>query len=249
MRRNNWIWEVAGRIWALWGLLLFIGTLLIAMAFYVFCFTMQEPARAKWHRHVSRVWMSIYLFCIGCPLTVRGKEHFSEGKNYIVVCNHNSYMDVPVTTPFMPRANKTMGKKEFTSTPLFGWIYALGSVLVDRKSEQSRKESYNRMKKVLAIGLDMVVYPEGTRNKTAEPLKPFYDGAFRLSVDTATPIIPAVIFNTRDILPPGKPFFLKPYKIEMHFLEPSSPDGSSVAALKEQVFEQMKAYYVATKKR
>lgn len=152
-------------------------------------------------------------------------------------------MDVPVTTPFMPHANKTIAKKEFAAVPIFGWIYALGAILVDRKSDQSRKQSYVKMKQVLAQGLDMVIYPEGTRNKTNEPLRPFHDGAFRLSVETGVPIIPTLIFNTKKILPPDKPFFLLPHVIEMHFLPAQSPDGLPVPVLKQRVFETMKTYY------
>jgi 1-acyl-sn-glycerol-3-phosphate acyltransferase len=155
-------------------------------------------------------------------------------------------MDVPVSTPFMPKANKTIGKKEMAVVPVFGWIYALGAILVDRKSEQSRKQSYAKMKQVLQIGLDMVIYPEGTRNRTNEPLRPFHDGAFRLSAETGVPIIPCLIFNTKKILPPHKPFFLMPHVIEMHFLPPQLPDSLPVPVLKERIFEIMKAYYVAS---
>jgi 1-acyl-sn-glycerol-3-phosphate acyltransferase len=236
---------IAGRVWALWGLCLFITTMIVAFLFYSFCFLLKEPQRARWHRQVSRVWMRFYLLCIGCPLKVRGKKYFENGKNYIVVCNHSSLMDVPVTTPFMPHPNKTIAKKEFAAVPIFGWIYSLGAILVDRKNDQSRKQSYVKMKQVLAIGLDMVIYPEGTRNKTNEPLRPFHDGAFRLSVETGKPIIPALIFNTKKIMPAGKPFFLLPHVIEMHFLPPLSPDGLPVQALKQEVFERMKEYYVA----
>lgn len=245
MRRTNILIAVIGRIWALWGLCLFAISMLIAMPFYAFCYLMKEPRRARWHRLVSRVWMSIYLFGIGCPLRIFGKEYFEKGKNYIVVCNHSSFMDVPVTTPFMPHANKTIAKKEFASIPFFGWIYSLGAILVDRNDEQSRKQSYAKMKAVLQIGLDMVIYPEGTRNRSPEPLKPFHDGAFRLSVDTGVPIIPTLIFNTKKILPPGKVFFLLPHAIDMHFLPPQLPDSLPVPVLKEKVFEIMKAYYIA----
>ncbi len=240
----NILKAIAGRIWALWGLCLFISTMIIALLFYSLCYLMKEPQRARWHRHVSRVWMRFYLLCIGCPLKVRGEEYFEKGQNYIVVCNHNSLMDVPVTTPFMPHPNKTIAKKGFAAVPIFGWIYSLGAILVDRKNDQSRKQGYVKMKQVLAIGLDMVIYPEGTRNKTNEPLRPFHDGAFRLSVESGKPIIPALIFNTKEIMPADKPFFLLPHVIEMHFLPPLSPDGLSVPALKQEVFEQMRAYYV-----
>ena len=224
---------------------MFVATLIIAIPFYAICYLMKEPQRARWHRHVSRVWMRFYLYCIGCPLSVKGEEYFERGKNYIVVCNHNSLMDVPVSTPFMPDASKTIAKKEFASVPLFGWIYSIGAILVDRKSDQSRKQSYVKMKQVLAMGLYMVIYPEGTRNKSNEPLSPFHDGAFRLSVETRVPIVPALIFNTKKIMPSDKIFFLLPHVIEMHFLPPEPPGALPVPALKQKVFETMKAYYLA----
>lgn len=243
---KKWMIAIAGRLWAFWALCLFISTVMIALLFYLPCYLMQEPALAKWHRHVSRVWMNFYLFCIGCPLMVQGERYFEKGKHYIVVCNHNSFMDVPVTTPFMPNANKTIAKKEFASIPVFGWIYGLGAILVDRKSEASRKRSYHQMKQTLSMGLDMVIYPEGTRNRTSDPLKPFYDGAFKLSVDTGVPVIPALIFNTRKVMPPTKPFFLLPHMLEMHFLPPVYPQHfASIAAFKEAVHQQMTAHYTA----
>ncbi len=245
MQKTNFLADIAGRIWALWGICLFLPTMLIALVFYAFCYLMKEPGRARWHRHVSRVWMSIFLYCIGCPLKVKGKKYFDKARNYVVVCNHNSFMDVPVSTPFMPNANKTIAKKELAMIPVFGWIYSLGAVLVDRKSDQSRKQSYAKMKQVLSMGLDMVIYPEGTRNRTNEPLRPFHDGAFRLSVETGVSVVPALIFNTKEILPPNKTFFLLPHVIEMHFLPPQPPDGLSASLLKEKVFEVMRAYYVA----
>ena len=57
-----------------------------------------------------------------------------------------------------------------------------GAVLVNRKSDESRRKSYDKMKKVLQKGMHMSIYPEGTRNRTNEPLKKFHDGAFKLAV-------------------------------------------------------------------
>ncbi len=241
--KRNWLIEIGGRIWALWALLLFVGSMLVAFLFYLPCFLLKEPKAARWHRNVSRVWMIFYLNLIGCPIKTKGEEAFKKGENYVIVCNHNSLMDVPVTTPFMPNANKTIAKKEFVFTPFFGLIYRLGSVLVDRKSSESRKQSFNRMKAVLRQGLDMVIYPEGTRNKTDKPLGTFHDGAFRLAIGSNKPVLPAVIFNTRKVLPAAKPFFMLPHKLYMHFLPPVPPDGLSVTELKEKVFKIMWNYY------
>jgi 1-acyl-sn-glycerol-3-phosphate acyltransferase len=232
------------RIWAVWALLLFIATLVIVFFFYIPCFFLQDPKKAIWHRKVSRIWMFVYLPLIGCPLKVMGKDNFKKDRNYIVVCNHNSFMDVPVSTPFMPRPNKTIGKKEFTKTPIFGWIYGFGSVLVDRKSDASRRKSYDDMKRMLAIGLDMVIYPEGTRNRTNDPLKPFYGGAFRLAKDTKKEILPAVLFHTKKVLPAHKGFYILPHSLEMHFLPAISSDNISADELQETVFKIMWDYYL-----
>ena len=237
--------EIFCRIWVWWALVLFSVTLIVAFFFYVPCFFLEDPAKAIWHRHVSRVWMFIYLPLIGCPLRVKGKENFIDGTNYIVVCNHNSLMDIPVSTPFMPRPNKTIGKKSFTKTPIFGWIYSFGTVLVDRNSDASRRKSYEDMKKMLKIGLDMVIYPEGTRNRTNDPLKKFHGGAFRLAVDTGKSIIPALLFHTKKALPADKYFYLQPHVLEMHFLPAVATINLSANDLEEIIFKQMWDYFLA----
>jgi 1-acyl-sn-glycerol-3-phosphate acyltransferase len=191
------------------------------------------------------VWMGIYLPMIGCPLVVRGRKNFAPGENYVVVCNHNSLMDVPISYPAIPGGNKTIAKIEMAKIPLFGLIYKTGSVLVDRKSEASRKDSYLQMKKVLNMGLHMCLYPEGTRNLTGQPLKSFHDGAFRLALDSGKAIIPSLIFNTKKVLPASKPFFLIPHKMEMHFLPPVPVQpGETTQSLKEKVYQIMYDYYM-----
>ncbi len=181
---------------------------------------------------------------VGSPLKVRGKENFKSDTAYIVVCNHNSMLDIPISCPFIPGANKTIAKNSFVKVPLFGWFYRKGAVLVDRKSEVSRRKSFDAMKKVLSIGMHMSVYPEGTRNRTNEPMKKFHDGAFKLAVATDIAIIPAVIFNTKKALPVNKSFYFIPHRLKMYFLEPVPVAGQTAEQLKEKVFEIMKDFYV-----
>ncbi|NNV54355.1 lysophospholipid acyltransferase family protein [Limnovirga soli] len=237
--------EIFGRIWALYGLLLFVSTMIIADLFYLICYILKEPYKARFHRQISRVWMTFYLYMIASPVKVKGAEHFAKDRNFVVVCNHNSLMDIPLTTPFMPRPNKTIGKTSFAYIPLVNVFYIIGSILVDRKSTKSRLESYIKMKKVLSSGFDMVIYPEGTRNRSDDPLKPFYDGAFKLAIDTGKAVIPALLFNTKKVLPINKPFYLYPHKMEMHFLPPVESDGLTAKELKEKVFNIMWNYYAA----
>ncbi len=242
----SFIKNILGRIFALWAAIIFVSTMLIAFFPMWIIGLWKEPKRSYLMHNIYRGWMIIFFFITGLRLKVKGKENFKPGENYILVFNHNSLMDVPVSVPFMPGANKTIAKIEMVKIPLFGMVYKRGSVLVDRKDEESRKMSYIKMREVLDMGLHMCIYPEGTRNKTSQSLQRFHDGAFRLSFDSGKSILPALIFNTAKVLP-RKIFFFWPAKIELHYLQPVSPKKfSSAEKLKEYIFNLMREYYVSS---
>lgn len=236
--------NIFGRIWALWGILSFIVTFLIVFIPTMCTYLLPDPKGTDIFIRIARVWMRVWLTLVGCPLKVKGRTNFQQGKAYIVTCNHNSLMDIPLSCPFIPGPNKTIAKTSFAKVPLFGWFYRKGSVLVDRKSEISRRQSFEEMKKVLAMGMHMSIYPEGTRNRSMEPLKKFYDGAFKLAVTTGNDIIPAIIFNTKKALPLHKFFYFLPHHLEIHFLPPVPVANKTVEELRETVFTIMKDYYV-----
>jgi len=237
------------KIFAVWALLIFIITLL-PMAFLMWIIGLvHEPTRTQIFRNISKVWMRLFFFLTGCSLKVVGKNNFKPGEKYIVTCNHNSFMDVPVSTPFIPGANKTIAKSELAKIPLFGLVYKRGTILVNRNDKNSRKDSFRKMKNVLKMGMHVCIYPEGTRNKTELPLKEFHDGAFKLAMDTGLPVLPALIFNTKKILPPGKTFYFLPAKMEIHFLPPvyiTSED--TYDSLKIKIHDLMSNYYSTHKK-
>lgn len=241
----NFIKNILGRVFAFWALLVFSGTLLfIAIPVWLISFQ-PEPKKTISIFKIFIVWMKVFFVLTGVKRIFKGKEHFKKGENYIVICNHRSFMDVPLSSPGIPGANKTIAKSGMAKIPLFGLIYKSGSVLVDRKSEQSRKASYTKMKEVLQMGLHMCLYPEGTRNKTNEPLQRFHDGAFKLAVETQKQIIPAVIFYTNIVLPRNKTFYFWPHKVEMHFLEAIPVKDRLAEDIKQEAFEKIRDYYTA----
>lgn len=247
--KNNFLLDVFARIWAVWGIITFIATFLIfflpSMGAYLFA---NEKKGQAYFIAISKLWMNIWLPLAGCPLTIRGKAHFKKDENYVVVFNHNALMDVPLSAPYVPGANKTIAKASFAKVPLFGLFYKRGSILVDRKREKSRIQSYEEMKRTLRNGMHMCIYPEGTRNRTTEPLKQFYDGAFKLAVETNKAIIPCIITGTKKAMPVHKTFYLLPAKLGMHFLPPVSPEGLDAKALKEKVFNIMLEEYTKSSK-
>lgn len=231
--------NIFGRIWALWGIITFIITFLIIFIPSMLSYLVPGKKGQDYFIAVSRWWMNVWLLLIGCPVKISGREHFKKGENYVVVFNHNALLDVPLSAPYIPGGNKTIAKSSFAKVPIFGQFYTRGSVLVDRKSEISRRRSFDQMLKVLASGLHMCLYPEGTRNRTNEPLKAFYDGAFKLAVEAKKDIIPCIIYGTRKAMPIHKPFFLLPTKLRMQFLPAISSSDISAKELKEKVFSIM----------
>ena len=239
----NSLKNIFGRIWALWGLVTFILTFFIIFLPSMLSHLMKDPAGQKYFIGVSKIWMDVWLFLIACPVKVLGKENFKKGNAYIVVFNHNAFLDVPLSAPYVPGANKTIAKASFAKFPVFGQFYKRGSILVDRNNDKSRTKSFDLMKKVLASGMHMCIYPEGTRNRSNDPIKPFYDGAFKLSIAAGKEIIPCVIIGTKKAMPINKKFFLYPTRLQMHFLPAVSPAGKTVKELKEKVFNKMVEEY------
>jgi len=247
----NIVKKIAGTLYFFYGILLFISTMLLVLLPVWMTTLFPEPKRAKLLHPIFKGWMSFFLPLVGCPVARKGKEHFLPGENYVVVVNHNSLVDIPVSSPWIPGPNKTLAKTEMANIPLFGVIYKAGSILVNRKEEKSRRESFNAMNEMLRLGLHLCLYPEGTRNKTDKPLQKFYDGAFITAIRMQKPIIPGLIFNTKKIYPSDSKFWARPKTIHLHFLPPVETKGltlNNLLELKEKVHGIMEAYYAANEK-
>lgn len=239
--------RIAGHLYFFAGMILFVATMLVVILPAGIALMFSEPRRARIVHRTYKIWMSVFLPLVGCPVRRKGKHHFRKGENYVVVVNHNSLVDIPVSTPWIPGPNKTLAKIEMARIPLFGIIYRAGSILVDRDADKSRKESFTKMQETLKQGLHLCLYPEGTRNKSEAPLQPFYDGAFIAAIRAQKPIVPAVIFGTRDILPNKPKLWARPKVIRYHFLEPVPTQGLSMSdrhELKEKIFRIMESHII-----
>lgn len=238
--------RILGHLYFIYGMLLFVITMLIVVLPIWLISLLSEPARSRILHPIFRLWMGVFMPLAGCPVIRKGKEHFKKGENYVVVINHNSFVDIPVSSPWIPGPNKTLAKVEMAKIPIFGLIYKTGSILVNRNSEGSRRQSFLDMDNTLKMGTHLCLYPEGTRNKTDKPLQRFYDGAFITAIRSQKPIIPGLIFNTKKILPHDKKLWARPMPVKFHFLEPIPTKGltiDDVASLKQKVYNVMEQYY------
>lgn len=187
---------------------------------------------------IIQYWSKGWLWLIGMPVKVIGK--MPEGR-YVIVANHISYMDTLVIFPAIPAYFRPLGKKEISRIPLIGFIYKQIVILVDRSSAASRSKSMRLMWRVLRNDGSILIFPEGTFNETGAPLKSFYDGAFRLALNTGTDILPLILPDTVHRWHYSAWWKIWPGRNHAIFLPPVTAEGKDMVTLKQEVYDKMEA--------
>lgn len=209
--------KVFSAVYLFWGLICFFGVMFCVLPFIIISSFIPGKLGSVIPFTLLRVWAftfsSLSLFC---TLVYDRKKVKSNG-TYIYVSNHNSYLDSPAVVLATPNTFKPLGKVEMTKIPFFGFIYQRVVVLIDRSSKESRTASVEKLKEVLKQGTSILIFPEGTMNTGDEPVKDFYDGAFRIAIETQTPIAPFVVINARTLLPRKNPLAIRPGIIRVYF--------------------------------
>lgn len=173
------------------------------------------------------IWSNL----VGITVKVEGREKIQEDKTYAFVCNHSNMLDIPFTASCIDHYYKPLVKKELMKTPILGPLLQMTSLSVDRKSPESRHATYNKMVNVMKKGLSLLIFPEGTRNRTPEPTKEFYDGAFKAAIEAQANIAPFVLINLRHLQPVDSNL-IYPGRVTMRFLDPISCAGMTEADTK-----------------
>ena len=137
---------------------------------------------------------------------------------------------------------RILGKAEMEKIPVFGAIYKRGAVSVDRTSTKARLKSMKELIGFIHKKISVFICPEGTFNTTHRPLKKFYDGAFRIAIETQKPILPILFLDTYDRLNYESIFSLNPGKCRSVYLPPTKTEGltlQDMSFLKQKIFKQM----------
>jgi 1-acyl-sn-glycerol-3-phosphate acyltransferase len=158
----------------------------------------------------------------GVRVELVGLDRFDPAGTYIYMCNHTSNIDPPVVVPSIPRRSSVLVKKELFRMPLVGRAMRLGDMVpVDRKNREAAIASVERAAEVMRRGLNMTIFPEGTRSYDGK-LLPFKKGPFHLAMETGFPIVPMTIVNSHDVWPKGR-FAIRPDTVTVVFHSPIDP--------------------------
>jgi 1-acyl-sn-glycerol-3-phosphate acyltransferase len=171
-------------IYAIYCVMTFIATMLILFPFMIIGAFFGRIRGGNIIYRLCGLWSDIWFMLIFNPVIRKYEGRYDRSKPAILVCNHNSLIDSAIIVQTFRRPARPLGKIEMSKIPVFGFIYRRVVVEVDRSSAAARARSVIRLKAILKKNVSIIVFPEGTFNTTNQPVKEFYDGAFRIAIET-----------------------------------------------------------------
>ena len=231
-------------LYVIYAMILFLVMMLIVVPFVLVASFFGKIKGGNAMMRIVHWWADAWLFLIGISHKRIVEQEIRAHQPYIFVSNHNSYMDIPQMLKAIRQPLRILGKAEMGKIPVFGIIYNAAVVPVLRGSAENRAKSVKTLRSVLSHEISIYIAPEGTFNMTDKPLIDFYDGAFRLAIETQTPIKPLLFLDAVDRLHWRSIFLLTPGKLRTVYLEEISPEGYTpfdVQAFKQKVYDVMEA--------
>jgi len=178
----------------------------------------------------------------GIQVEVVGRERVPVGRSVIFLCNHVSNLDPPVVLPVLPGRCSVLLKKELMSIPVLGRAMRMAQfVPVERGSRRDAAQaSVEAAAEALKAGLNILVFPEGTRSRDGR-LSPLKKGPFFLAQQTGAVMVPVAISGTERMMRKGS-FLIKPGVARVEILQPINP---AHYATREQLIQAVHAALAA----
>jgi len=156
-------------------------------------------------------------------LKITGRENYVPGTNYVIISNHQSLLDIPVVK-CLKLDYRWISKLENFRVPVLGQsMHLAGYISITRGNKESVVKMMEQSERVLKKGESLFIFPEGTRSPDRQ-IKRFKSGAFRLALETGTPILPVIIDGTGAVLPRKGIIFSSGYILKMQILKPILTD-------------------------
>ena len=153
---------------------------------------------------------------------VEGRENIPS-QPCIFMANHVSNLDPPLLLPELPFRTAFFLKRSLIRIPILGTGMRLANFIpVDRDGRvESARQSVRFGTEVLALGVNITVFPEGTRSRDGR-LLPFKKGPFFLAMESGAPVVPVSIWGSEQMMTKGS-LRIKPGIAHLRFHPPIAP--------------------------
>ena len=182
-----------------------------------------DDGRNRVQQWCMRTWAQSLCWAGGVNIVVHGAEHIDADRGTVYASNHLSWFDIFAVASVLPRYT-FVAKAELRKIWMFGWgAEGAGVVFMARENRKSAFETYAEVASKVKDGLSVIVYPEGTRGNDYR-LRPFKKGPFVLAIQAGAPVVPVVVYGTREIMPKGA-WRVRGGTVHLHILAPVSTTG------------------------
>ena len=169
---------------------------------------------------LSSVWASCYTWLSPIwSVTITGRENVDRKKAYVMACNHQSILDIPVIYRTFLHF-KWVSKASLFKIPFIGWnLWLNRHIKLTRSSTKSQRKMLKLCAKNIQNGSSVMIFPEGTRSRNGE-LRNFKEGAFLIALQQKTDIVPMVVDGSYKALPEKGFFPHHRQNLRLHILTP-----------------------------
>jgi 1-acyl-sn-glycerol-3-phosphate acyltransferase len=165
----------------------------------------------------------------GLRYRVEGLDRVPRDRAVVYCPNHESNIDPPLVFRALAGAHphlRVLYKAEMRKLPVLGLVMQLvGFIPVERRRREQAIAAVELAVKALRHGHAFLIFPEGTRSRTAD-LLPFKKGAFVLAIKAGAPIVPVALVGARAAMPKGSAI-IRPRTIRVRVGIPIETDGLS----------------------
>jgi len=175
----------------------------------------------------GHIGVGLALGLAGIRYRVRGREHIPAHRAVVFCSNHESNVDPPVLFQALHKRLHVLFKAELTKIPVLGAVMLGGGfVPVERERREASMASIDRAAASIRDGNTFLIFPEGTRSKTAE-LLPFKKGGFIMAIKAQAPVVPVAVSGGRSAMRKGS-WLVRPVMVEVKIGEPIETTGLSL---------------------
>jgi 1-acyl-sn-glycerol-3-phosphate acyltransferase len=188
----------------------------------------------RWTKRMMRLWR------INCNVYNPSKTQPKPGCPTIIMCNHSSLLDIPLTYHAFPNISlRMLAKKELMDMPVMGHGMRVSEFpSVDRKNRRQAIQDMKSLHRLLESGIVMWIAPEGSRPADGR-VAAFKKGGFITAINTGATIIPIGIRGAFDILPARTHHAHLNQTAEVHIGEPVDASKFTLEN-KDELIEQVR---------
>ena len=201
---------------------------------------------------VSQLWARLIARTLPLwDIRAEGLERVRRGRAYVIVCNHQSMLDILLALACLPVHFKFIAKRELFWVPFLGWHLAVARYICLRRGDAlSGRQAMEKARQWIQRGVSVVFFPEGTRSPDGE-IHEFKAGAFKVALEEKAEILPVVVTGTRNAIPKHSWFVRERVPLGLRVLSPEPTEGLSMNdldSLRERVRSRIRAEFERQRK-